>query len=134
MSAVVGTYDRTMTTEPQNWTREGLRQRDNTGSTARDHLANERTYLAWLRTGFGTTALGIGVAKLLGVPGDWKPILAGVLFLVLGIVMLLYGTLRYFRIVRALDEGMMHVGRTGPIVFGFVATVIAIAVAILVLV
>lgn len=123
-----------MTSEPQRWAREGMRQRDNTGSTARDHLANERTYLAWVRTGFGTAALGLGVAKLLGDPGDWKPILAGILFVILGIVMLLYGTMRYYRIVRSLDEGMMHVGRTGPIVFGLSATTIAIVVAILVLI
>lgn len=123
-----------MASDPHNWAREGLRQRDNVGSTARDHLANERTYLAWLRTGFGIAALGLGVAKLLGVPGDWKPIVAGVLFVILGVVMLLYGTMRYFRIVRSLDEGMMHVGRGGPIIFGLTATVIAIVVAVLVLI
>ena len=33
---------------------------ENTGSIARDHLANERTYLAWLRT--GVTLMGVGVA------------------------------------------------------------------------
>ncbi|OJD36660.1 uncharacterized protein BKCO1_10000165 [Diplodia corticola] len=35
----------------------------NTGSVARDHLASERTYLAWLRTGLGFVALGIGVER-----------------------------------------------------------------------
>jgi putative membrane protein len=30
----------------------------------RDHLANERTYLAWLRTGLATVALGVVIAKL----------------------------------------------------------------------
>ena len=34
------------------------------GSTARDHLANERTYLAWLRTAVGAVGLGLAVAKL----------------------------------------------------------------------
>lgn len=34
----------------------------NTGSVARDHLANERTFLAWLRTGVGFSALGVGFA------------------------------------------------------------------------
>lgn len=33
----------------------------NTGSTARDHLASERTFLAWIRTGLGFMALGIGI-------------------------------------------------------------------------
>lgn len=30
----------------------------------RDHLANERTYLAWLRTGASTMGLGVVIAKL----------------------------------------------------------------------
>ena len=34
-----------------------------TGSIARDHLASERTFLAWLRTGLGLVALGIAVER-----------------------------------------------------------------------
>ncbi len=30
----------------------------------RDHLANERTYLAWLRTGLSTMGFGVVIAKL----------------------------------------------------------------------
>ena len=36
----------------------------NTGSVARDHLANERTFLSWTRTGLGFVALGVALAKL----------------------------------------------------------------------
>ncbi|XWW95535.1 hypothetical protein V2A60_003496 [Cordyceps javanica] len=35
----------------------------NTGSVARDHLASERTFLAWARTGLGFLALGLGVER-----------------------------------------------------------------------
>lgn len=35
----------------------------NTGSVARDHLASERTFLAWMRTGLGFVALGIAVER-----------------------------------------------------------------------
>ncbi|MET9453062.1 YidH family protein [Streptomyces cinerochromogenes] len=35
-----------------------------TGSRARDHLANERTYLTWLRTGISMAALGLTAATL----------------------------------------------------------------------
>lgn len=35
----------------------------NSGSTARDHLASERTFLAWLRTGLGFIALGIAIER-----------------------------------------------------------------------
>lgn len=34
-----------------------------TGSIARDHLASERTFLAWLRTGLGLIALGIAIER-----------------------------------------------------------------------
>lgn len=36
---------------------------NNTGSVARDHLASERTFLAWMRTGLGFVALGIAVER-----------------------------------------------------------------------
>lgn len=36
----------------------------NTSSTARDHLANERTYLAWLRTSLGFTTVGIAIIQI----------------------------------------------------------------------
>lgn len=35
----------------------------NEGSVARDQLAQERTFLSWLRTGLGFIALGIGVER-----------------------------------------------------------------------
>lgn len=34
---------------------------DNTGSVARDHMANERTFLAWMRTALGYMTLCIGI-------------------------------------------------------------------------
>ncbi|ORY31187.1 hypothetical protein BCR33DRAFT_724113 [Rhizoclosmatium globosum] len=52
----------------------------NTGSTARDHLANERTFLAWSRTGLGFVGLGIALetfgyqrSNLAGTRLDNKP-------------------------------------------------------------
>ncbi len=35
----------------------------NSGSTARDHLANERTYLAWIRTSLALIGASIGLLK-----------------------------------------------------------------------
>ncbi|KAH7108314.1 hypothetical protein BKA62DRAFT_681795 [Auriculariales sp. MPI-PUGE-AT-0066] len=36
----------------------------NTGSVARDHLAAERTLLAWLRTSLGFVALGLAIERV----------------------------------------------------------------------
>jgi uncharacterized membrane protein YidH (DUF202 family) len=46
---------------------------ENTGSVARDHLANERTYLAWTRTSLGLLALGIGVERFERLRQDLTP-------------------------------------------------------------
>ncbi|MFB6781713.1 YidH family protein [Streptomyces sp. NPDC056352] len=42
---------------------------DDTDPTqAWDHLANERTYLAWLRTSTNVMALGLAMAKFIEIP------------------------------------------------------------------
>ncbi|KAK8070894.1 hypothetical protein PG997_011097 [Apiospora hydei] len=45
------------------WSRLATPVYKNTGSVARDHLASERTFLAWMRTGLGFVALGIAVER-----------------------------------------------------------------------
>ena len=46
---------------------------ENTDSLAREHLANERTFLSWLRT--GVTLMGVGVALV-----KFDAIISGFLF------------------------------------------------------
>ncbi|KFA51479.1 hypothetical protein S40293_06744 [Stachybotrys chartarum IBT 40293] len=50
------------------WTRNTARFRsvelDNVGSVARDHLALERTFLAWLRTSLAFASIGVAVTQL----------------------------------------------------------------------
>ncbi|GAA5865104.1 hypothetical protein JCM3774_002132 [Rhodotorula dairenensis] len=51
-----------------DWTRGLSSQVPNTGSAARDHLAAERTVLAWLRTSMVLATVGIALAQLLRLP------------------------------------------------------------------
>ncbi|KAJ1839740.1 hypothetical protein LPJ70_004943, partial [Coemansia sp. RSA 2708] len=43
---------------------------DNKGSVARDHLANERTYLAWVRTSLSMVTVGVAIRQLYRVSID----------------------------------------------------------------
>jgi putative membrane protein len=77
----------------------------------RTHLANERTYLAWLRSGLTAVAVGLGVAKLLpdlAVPGagrSWPYVALGIGFCVLGVLMMVAGVRRMRAVNRALARG-----------------------------
>jgi len=72
----------------------------NSGSTARDHLANERTYLAWIRTSLSLIGASIGILK-------WENSLRveGYLIGTLGVVSFVSSTWRYFHIQHLLLEG-----------------------------
>lgn len=73
---------------------------ENSGSTARDHLANERTYLAWIRTSLSLVGASIGILK-------WESTLKieGILVGTLGVVSFVSSTWRYFHIQHLLLEG-----------------------------
>lgn len=104
----------------------------NTGSTARDHLASERTFLAWIRTGLGFLALGIAIERFAQLDlkqllkplreqdhGPREPdqadiehelekeqsqVLVGTL-MALGSGSIVYGTSRYFSNLKLLERG-----------------------------
>ncbi|KAH8790282.1 hypothetical protein BGZ57DRAFT_877371 [Hyaloscypha finlandica] len=87
----------------------------NTGSVARDHLTNERTFLSWTRTGLGFVALGVALAKLDALEalsptlkhnhGDLK--LPSAALVGSGTGCLSYGTIRYFRSLKLLQKGLL---------------------------
>ncbi|MES1024469.1 DUF202 domain-containing protein [Gloeocapsa sp. BRSZ] len=82
--------------------------RQNT-SRVRDHLANERTYLAWMRTAIALMGFGVVIVRLRyfhpplqHTPGNgWK---LGLIFSVVGLLTVLLSTQHYFDIRGAIDE------------------------------
>lgn len=102
----------------------------NTGSEARDHLANERTLNAWLRTALGLVGFGVALPKLVG-PEPAAVAGAAALILV-GCACLAYAGQRYLSVSRALLAGSFPVARRGPVVVA--ASVLLVAVGALVLV
>lgn len=96
---------------------------------ARDHLANERTFLAWTRTGLGFVALGVALAKLDALEalsptlkhGHGDLHIPAAALVGSGTGCLTYGTARYFNGMKLLQEGLFR-----PNVLGIVlATVTA---------
>jgi putative membrane protein len=79
------------------------------GSRARTHLANERTFLAWLRTGLSLVAVGLAVAGLLPVdlvPGVPYVRTFSILLVLSGTTLVIYGALRYVRVSDQIETGV----------------------------
>ncbi|CCG82993.1 Putative uncharacterized protein [Taphrina deformans PYCC 5710] len=95
------------------------------GSVARDHLANERTYLAWLRTSLSVASAGVGVTQLLrlNTVDDknrenervgrlrrlGKP--AGATLIGLALLVICFGHMRYFAAQAAMQQGKFPASR-----------------------
>jgi inner membrane protein YidH len=77
-------------------------------ATRRTRLANERTYLAWWRTGLTTFAVSFGAGRLvpeLSAGPNWPFEVIGVAFAVIGVVFIVYGYRRHNEVERALARG-----------------------------
>lgn len=105
-------------------------------SRARTHLANERTFLAWLRTGLSLVAVGLGAAGLLPehiVPGIPAVTVASITLVVVGAVMVLFGSFRFVRAHHEIESGR-YVPTMFPIVFiGMIVAALALLAVPLVL-
>ena len=102
------------------------------GNRARDHLANERTYLAWLRTALAVVALGAVLAKLPGARTNTVTA-AAALALAFGSLALAYGTRRYYLVRRDLERNEFTPAGRGPMVVSIIACMCGVAVFVLLL-
>ncbi len=79
---------------------------DQWGHDPRFDLANERTYLAWLRTGLALVAAGVAAERVLPAQGvTWARLLIGVTLALAGIVTAALARRRWEAIGRALRDG-----------------------------
>jgi putative membrane protein len=77
-------------------------------ATRRTRLANERTYLAWWRTGLAAFAVSLGAGRLVpAVAGGPQPLytIVGILFALLGLVLIVYGRQRAREVDEAISRG-----------------------------
>src|SRR5262249_38254785 len=76
--------------------------------TRRTRLANERTYLAWWRTGLTTFAVGVAAGKVvpeLTKGSTWPYEAIGVAFAVVGVIFIAYAYIRQKRVEAAIARG-----------------------------
>jgi putative membrane protein len=74
----------------------------------RDHLANERTYLAWMRTSIALMGFGVVIVRLryllpAAVQGHTHGWMLGLLFALFGLVTVGLSTAQYFAVRRAIE-------------------------------
>lgn len=72
-------------------------------SATRDHLANQRTYLAWVRTAVTFIGLGFAVDRLL--VEDPVGAVLGVVMMLVGGALMVPAIVTYRRTERAIDSG-----------------------------
>ncbi|KAL8951261.1 MAG: hypothetical protein Q9222_002763 [Ikaeria aurantiellina] len=124
----------------------GTVELDNKGSVARDHLALERTFLAWLRTSLAFASIGIAITQLFRLnttitereglmptnPPNahrlkeiGKPL--GATFLGIAIVVLLVGGRRYFESQYWIIRGKFPASRGSIFLVTFIAAALIVA-------
>ena len=100
----------------------------------RTHLANERTFAAWLRTGVSLAAGGIAIAHLVPEPArdSWMALVLGAAFVLLGVGVIGYGARQFDRIACELgrDSGRRSPARAVT-VYGLTAVVGLLLLAVL---
>jgi putative membrane protein len=89
-----------------------------------DHAANERTFLAWVRTSIAVIAFGflverfdlfiafarIEIGSKITVPREEFGQLAGLVLIILGMAMILVAALRFARNAREIDDAKVFPG------------------------
>ncbi|MEO6812198.1 MAG: DUF202 domain-containing protein [Isosphaeraceae bacterium] len=119
------------------------------GDRTRDHLANERTFLAWIRTSLALIGLGFVLARMglflrqlaaveISEPNGRLPagrefLITGIVFLVLGTALAGWSVVLYHRARRAIDAHNYEPAQHSASVLAAVVVVGGLAIASLVI-
>ncbi len=108
-----------------------------------DHLANERTFLAWIRTGLATITFGFVVERFglllreLGLKSSIASVSSvhyssfiGVTLTLLGVVIMIVALLNFLHIRRAIDTEQFHPQTSFAVLLTILASLIGVILAI----
>src|SRR5205823_11887328 len=108
-----------------------------------DHLANERTFLAWIRTGLSIIAFGFVVERFglllreLGLKVNERPIVTGhystiigITLTLMGVVVLIVALFNFLQSRRSIDEERFHPHASFAILLTIITCLIGIVLAI----
>ncbi|KAH6911808.1 hypothetical protein BKA70DRAFT_1081584, partial [Coprinopsis sp. MPI-PUGE-AT-0042] len=118
---------------------------ENSGSVARDHLASERTFLAYVRTSLGLASMGVALVQLFTIAevtnralgGEISPQARviqrfaeplGALTIALALVVLAQGLYRFFHVQSRLTEAQFPVARISTAFTGFTLCAIIVVI------
>lgn len=127
-----------MTDSPVEASEQAAASIGHSDNRIRTHLANERTFLAWLRTGLSLIAVGIGAASFLPldiIPGIPYVRLLSVSLVLAGVATILLGVIRFSAVSEQIETGRVISPRAqilGLAIFVSVLGILAIPLAILV--
>lgn len=96
---------------------------DNLSNKRRDHLANERTFLAWIRTSIGLMAFGFVIEKFslfvkevsllfsqdkLQLPAQQSSSIFGIILVGIGAFIGVFSYLRFIKINKQIEQGAQY--------------------------
>jgi putative membrane protein len=118
-------YDPNRPIDPRDFTRRTL-------------LANERTYLAWWRTGITAVATALAAARLVPeitkVKHVWPYTVLGVGYALIGVVCFAYGHIRRIQVDRAVRQGnFADLDHTITLLISIGGTLLALALVALII-
>ena len=102
-------------------------------------MANERTWLAWVRTGLTATAVAFAIGKVVpdlsNAHTHWPYEVLGVGYAILGAGLVLYGFQRREEVDRAIEAGRYVAPHPGTMtVLAVITTVLGVASAVVLIV
>jgi putative membrane protein len=114
-----------------------------TSKKVTDHLANQRTFLAWIRTGLATITFGFVVERFglllreLGIKIGLTEVLPihyssffGVSLTILGVIMMVVALFEFLQIRRSIDLERFHPSVAFPVILTILASLVGILLAL----